>query len=65
MMMMKKAIVAFVAIGAGIGLLLAARRMSQGMLEHSKQMAAHCKEMAAHCKQMTARTEERESVSTI
>jgi hypothetical protein len=62
--MMKKAIVGFVAVGAGIGLLLAARRMSQEMREHSKQMKAHCKQMAAHCQQMGAQAEEREMVGT-
>jgi hypothetical protein len=43
---MKKAIFGFVAVGAVLGLLPVARRMSQ--------MAAHCKEMAAQCKQMAA-----------
>jgi hypothetical protein len=55
--MMKKAIVGFVAVGAGIGLLVAARRMSQEMREHYKQMKAHCKQMAAQ-------PEEREIVGT-
>jgi hypothetical protein len=63
--MMKNAIVGFVAVGAGIGLLLVGRRLSHEMLEHSKQMKAHCKQMAAHSRQMAAQSEEREMVGTI
>jgi hypothetical protein len=59
---MKKAIAGVLVVGAGIGLLVAARRMGQEMREHSEQMKAHCKQMAAHCKQMAANSEEREMV---
>lgn len=55
---MKKALAGVLAVGAGIGLLIAARRMAQEMREHSEQMKAHCKQMAAH-------SEEREKVGTI
>ncbi len=62
---MKKAIVGFVAIGVGVGLLVAAKRVGQEMRDHAEQMKAHCKEMAAHCKQMAAQSEEQEMVGTI
>lgn len=64
-MTMKKAIVGLAAVGAVVGLFVAARRMSQEMRVHSEQMTAHCKQMAAHCKQMAAQSEEREMVGTI
>jgi gas vesicle protein len=51
---MKKAIVGVAAVGAVVGLLVAGRRMSAEMREHSKQMKADCKQMAAHCKEMMA-----------
>ena len=51
---MKKAIVGLAAVGSVVGLLVAARRVSQELREHSKQMKAHCKQMAAHCKEMMA-----------
>lgn len=62
---MKKALAGVLAVGAGIGLLIAARRMAQEMREHSEQMKAHCKQMAAHCKQMAAKSDERETAATI
>ena len=55
---MKKAIVGFAAVGAVVGLFVAARRVSQEMGVHFEQMKAHCKQMAAH-------SEERETVGTI
>lgn len=51
---MKKAIVGFVAVGAVVALLPVARRTSRKIREHSSQMAQHCKQMAAQCKQMAA-----------
>jgi hypothetical protein len=54
---MKKALVGFVAVGAGVGLLVAARRMSQ-------EMRGHCKQMKAHCTQMATQSDEREIVGT-
>ncbi len=63
---MKKVIIGFIAAGAVVGLLAAARRMSDGMRKHSEQMAAHCKQMAEHCRKMTAQAEKpREPVGTI
>ena len=44
---MKKAIVGLGAVTAGVGLFLAARRLSQEMREQARQMRAHCKEMAS------------------
>jgi gas vesicle protein len=52
---MKKAVVGVAAIGTVGGLLLAAKRVSHQMREHSEQMKEHCKQMAAHCKEMKAR----------
>ena len=63
--MMKKAIVGFAAVGAVVGLFVAARRMGQEMRRHAEQMKAHCKQMAAHCEQMATHSEERETVGTI
>lgn len=51
---MKKAIIGLAAVGSAVGLLLAARRVSHALSEHSKQMKAHCEQMAAHCKEMMA-----------
>ena len=51
---MKRAIVGLAALGSVVGLLVAARRVSHALREHSKQMKAHCKQMAAHCKEMMA-----------
>ena len=63
---MKRLIIGFVAAGATVGLLAAAKRMSGEMRKHSEQMAAHCKQMAAHCKQMAAQAEkDREPAGTI
>lgn len=45
---MKKAIVGLGAVTAGVGLFLAARRLSQEMREQARQMRAHCKEMIAN-----------------
>lgn len=53
---MKKVIVGFAAVGSVVGLLVAARRVSHELREHSEQMKAHCKQMAAHCKEMMAST---------
>ena len=63
--MVKKAIVGFVAVGVGVGLLVAARRVGQEMRGRADQMKAHCKQMAAHCNQMAVHSEEREMVGTI
>ena len=51
---MRRAIVGFAAVGSGLALLLAARRVSHALSEHSKQMKAHCEQMAAHCAEMIA-----------
>jgi gas vesicle protein len=51
---MKKAIVGLAAVAGVVGLLVAARRVSHELREHSKQMKAHCKQMKAHCKEMMA-----------
>lgn len=44
---MRKAIVGLAAVGSGVGLLLAARRVSHQFREHAKQMKAHCEQMMA------------------
>ncbi|HEX6662032.1 MAG TPA: hypothetical protein VF025_00015 [Gaiellaceae bacterium] len=56
---MKKVIVGFVAAGAIVGLLAAARRMGREMHKHAEQMAAHCKQMAGQTEKR------REPVGTI
>ena len=53
---MKKAIVGFAAVGAVVGLLVAAKRMKA----HFGQMAAHCKEMMASRNGSTEVPSERE-----
>jgi hypothetical protein len=59
---MKRAIVGLAAAGTVAGLVVAARRASQELGEHSKQMKAHCKQMAAYCKEMKASTNSRAEV---
>jgi hypothetical protein len=49
---MKRVVVGFAAAGIVVGLLVAAKRVSHELREHSKQMKEHCKQMAAHCKEM-------------
>jgi len=51
---MKKAVVGVAAVGTVVGLLVAAKRVSHELREHSKQMKAHCNQMAAHCKEIMA-----------
>jgi hypothetical protein len=39
---------------ATVGLLVAARRVSHELSEHSKQMKAQCEQMKVHCEEMMA-----------